>query len=30
MSKITIDEEVLQQLLKQVTLNNKKRKEGSF
>ena len=30
MSKITIDEEVLQQLLKQVTLNNKKIKEGSF
>lgn len=30
MSKIIIDEEVLQQLLKQVTLNNKKRKEGSF
>ena len=31
MSKIEIDEEVLQQLLKQVTENqNKKRKEGSF
>ena len=31
MSKITIDEEVLQQLLKQVTANQtKKRKEGSF